>query len=142
MNEVFNKREAYNQVHHKKKYKNNSTFLLQKTFVKKIIKGPPLCMKMKEDPVKTKKYKSSIDIYQNQQQNQKTSQKHSALIRSSKGFWEETSSLFCYLCLGQWKWKIAGAAASPFLILLFLLQLRLVLLVSSKSVCMSPFISK
>lgn len=56
-------------------------------------------MKMK-NPFKTK-YKSSI--YQNHEK-----QKNSALIRSSRGFWEETSSLFCYLCLGQCWWKLPG----------------------------------
>lgn len=115
MNEVFNKQEAYNQVYHKnkKKYKNNSIFVLQKPFVKKN-KGDSDCMKMKKNPVKTKNTKAALIFIKNQEQNEKHHKtKNSALIRSSRGFWEETSSLFCYLCLGQWKWKTPGTTVTP-----------------------------
>lgn len=61
-------------------------------------------MKMKDNPFENKIQKQHQDIYQNHELKRKkrmSQKKNSALIRSCRGFWEETSSLFCYLCLGQ-----------------------------------------
>lgn len=66
-------------------------------------------MKMKNYPFKqNKNTKAALIFIKTMNEKTKTSQKNSALIRSSRGFWEETSSLFCYLCLGQCWWKFPG----------------------------------
>lgn len=126
----FNKRRAYNQSSpqeqggkKRKYYKNNSffCFVLQKCWWDKPnwTRGRGdvrLHEKCRTTPLeKTKKYKSSIRIFiktmifvkkKKKNTSQRKNKIYSALIRSSKSFWEETSSLFCYLCLGQCWWKL------------------------------------
>lgn len=61
-------------------------------------------MKMKKNPLKKNNIKAALIFYQNYEQKQKkniTKNIDSALIRSSKGFWEETSSLFLLLVFGD-----------------------------------------
>ena len=96
-------KNRYNQIYHKKrKYKNNWISAWYKKSDKTNRGETTGCMKTKTSPVQ--KYKSSIDIYQNHRTSQKI---YSALVRSSTGFWGETSSLFC--CLSElWWWELPG----------------------------------
>lgn len=61
-------------------------------------RGATGCMKTKEPPHPSKNTKAAsifIKIIEHHKKNI-----YSALIRSSTGFWGQTSSLFCYVCFG------------------------------------------